>query len=76
LTFNVTGQAQLSTFVGGGAGYDGRDEQFYVVQANLAYRFNPWLMTEAGYNYSKLNSELPNRAYTRDFVYLGVRATY
>jgi hypothetical protein len=76
LTATVMGQAQLSTFVGGGAGYDGRDEQFYVVQCNLSYRFNPWLVTEAGYNYSKLNSELPNRAYTRDFVYLGVRATY
>jgi hypothetical protein len=76
LSANITGQAQLSTFVGGGAGYDGRSEQFYVVQANLTYRFNPWFMTEAGYNYSKLNSELPNRAYTRDFVYLGLRATY
>jgi len=76
LTATVMGQAQLSTFVGGGAGYDGRDEQFYVVQANLSYRFSPWLVTEAGYNYSKLNSELPNRAYTRDFVYFGVRATY
>ncbi len=76
LTASVMGQAQLSTFVGGGIGYDGRDEQFYVVQANLSYRFSPWLVTEAGYNYSKLNSELPNRAYTRDFVYLGLRATY
>jgi hypothetical protein len=76
LTASVMGQAQLSTFVGGGAGYNGRSEQFYVVQANLAYHWNPWLLTEAGYNYDKLNSELQNRAYTRDFVYLGVRATY
>jgi hypothetical protein len=76
LSASIMGQAQLSTFVGGGAGYDGRDDDFFVVQANLTYRFNPWIATEAGYNYSKLNSELPNRAYTRDFVYLGVRATY
>jgi hypothetical protein len=76
LSASVMGQAQLSTFVGGGAGYDGRTEQFYVVQANLAYHFNPWLVTEGGYNFSKLNSDLPNRGYTRDFVYLGVRATY
>jgi hypothetical protein len=76
LSASVTGQAQMSTFVGGGAGYNGRSEEFYVVQANLAYRFNPWWSAEAGYNYSKLNSELPERAYTRDFVYLGVRATY
>ena len=76
LFFNVTGTAQLSTFVGGGNGYDGQDEQFYVVQANFSYRFNPWWLAEAGYNYSKLNTALPQRAYTRDFVYLGVRATY
>jgi Putative beta-barrel porin 2 len=76
LTATVMGQAQLSTFVGGGAGYDGRDEQFYVVQANLSYRFNPWVVGEAGYNFSKLNTDLPDRAYTRNFVYLGVRATY
>jgi hypothetical protein len=76
LTASIMGQAQMSTFVGGGAGYDGREDDFFVVQANLTYHFNPWFMTEAGYNYTKLNSELPNRAYTRDFVYLGVRATY
>jgi hypothetical protein len=62
LTATLSGQAQLSTFVGGGAGYDGRDEQFYVVQANLTYHFTPWFMTEGGYNYTKLNSELPQRA--------------
>jgi hypothetical protein len=76
LSLNVMGQAQLSTFVGGGNGYDDKSDQFFVLQANFSYRFNPWWMAEAGYNYSKLNSDLPNRAYTRDFMYLGVRATY
>ena len=33
-------------------------------------------MAEAGYNYSRLKSDLPFRAYTRDVMYLGLRATY
>ena len=33
-------------------------------------------MTEAGYNYSKLNSDLQFRSYTRDVMYLGIRAVY
>jgi hypothetical protein len=75
-TATVMGQAQFSTFVGGGSGYDGKMDDFYILQVNLAYHFNPWLLTEAGYNYSKLNSDLPSRAYTRDVVYLGFRAMY
>ncbi len=76
LSATLMGEAQLSTFVGGGGGYDGRSEQWFLLEANFSYRFNPWWVAEAGYNYSKLDSDLPNRAYTRDFVYLGVRATY
>jgi hypothetical protein len=76
LTGTVMGQVQLSTFNGGGAGYNGETEQFYILEINLAYHFSPWLLTEAGYNYSNLRSDLPFRAYTRDFMYLGVRATY
>jgi hypothetical protein len=76
LTATVLGQAQMSTFVGGGSGFNGKEEDFFSMQFNLAYHINPWLTTEAGYNYSKLNTELANRAYTRDLMYLGVKATY
>ncbi len=76
LTISVLGQAQLSTFVGGGSSFDNKMDQFFIAQINVAYQWNPWLMTEAGYNYSKLNSDLAFRAYTRDFVYLGLRAMY
>jgi hypothetical protein len=76
ITATVLGQAQLSTFDGGGSGYDGKSEDFYILQINLAYHFSPWFMTEAGYNFSKLKSDLPDRTYTRDFMYLGLRATY
>jgi Putative beta-barrel porin 2 len=76
LTASVMGQAQISDYVGGGPLFDGKSEQFYIVQLNVAYHFNPWLLGEAGYNYSKLNSDLAFREYTRNVVYLGIKATY
>jgi Putative beta-barrel porin 2 len=76
LTASVMGQAQLSTFVGGGPEFDGKEDQFFILQVNFTYHINPWLMTEAGYNYSRLKSDLPDREYARDFMYLGFRATY
>jgi hypothetical protein len=79
-TINAMGQAQWSTFNGGdeaGVGsIDGKSEDFYVIGVNLAYHFNPWFLTEAGYDYSKLNSEIIDRSYTRNQVYLGFRGTY
>jgi hypothetical protein len=76
LTASLLGQAQFSSFNGGGTGYDGRGEDFFIAGGNVAYHFNQFVSTEAGYNYSKLNSDLIDRSYTRNFVYLGVRATY
>jgi hypothetical protein len=76
LTFTAMGQAQLSTFDGGGQGYNGESEEFYILQVNFSYHFNPNWLAEAGYNYSNLRSDLQFRAYTRDFMYLGVRASY
>jgi len=76
LVASVMGQAQISTFVGGGSTYDDKSEDFFILQVSLAYHFNPWLTGEAGYNFSKLKSDLPERSYTRDVMYLGLRATY
>jgi hypothetical protein len=76
LTLSALGQAQFSTFDGGGVGYNGKGEDFFVAGINASYAVNKFVSTEAGYNYSKLNSDLPDRSYTRNFVYLGVRATY
>jgi hypothetical protein len=69
-------QAQYSTFDGGGALYDGQREDFYIGSINFAYHFTPWIIGETGYNYNKLNSDLSYRSYTRNQVYIGVRATY
>jgi len=76
LTLSALGQAQFSEFDGGGLGYNGKGEDFFVAGINANYEINKFVSTEAGYNYSKLNSDLPDRSYTRNFVYLGVRATY
>ncbi|MGZ4973892.1 MAG: outer membrane beta-barrel protein, partial [Limisphaerales bacterium] len=72
---SVLGQYQNSQFNGGGAGISGVGENFFLANLNLAYKINPYLLTEAGYEYNRLDSEF-GRAYTRNRVYLGVRATY
>jgi hypothetical protein len=76
LTLGAMGQAQFSSFNGGGVGFDGKGEDFFVAGVNATYHVNQFVSTEAGYNYSKLNSDLPDRSYTRNFLYIGVRATY
>jgi hypothetical protein len=80
VSISAMGQAQWSLFNGGnelGEGsVDGDSEDFYVFGLNIAYHFNPWFLTEAGYDYSKLNSEIAGRSYTRNQVYLGFRGTY
>jgi len=75
-TVSLTGQLQDSDYVGGGTGYKGKGEDFFVAQLSLAYHFTPWLLAETGYNYSRLTSDLPFREYTRNFVFLGVRGTW
>jgi hypothetical protein len=73
-TASALASAQYSSFNGGTS--NGEEENFYNLNLNLAYHFTLWLTGEAGYAYSKLNTELADRGYTRDMVYLGVRATY
>jgi hypothetical protein len=75
-TASALAQAQYSSFNGGGSTLNGEGEDFYTANLNFAYHFTPWLTGETGYGYSKLNSQLYNRSYTRDIVYVGVRATY
>ena len=76
LTLGAMAQGQFSTFNGGGAFYNGKEEDFYVFNLNLAYHFSPWLIGELGYSYNKLNTALVERGYSRDIVYIGLRATY
>ncbi len=76
LTATILGQAQLSSFNAPGSSYDSEKDAFFILQIKFAYAFSPWLSAEAGYDYNRLKSDLADRSYTRDFMYVGVRATY
>ena len=51
-------------------------DNFFIVAANLSYRINPNWSAETGYNFDRLDSDLGGRSYTRNRVYVGIRATY
>jgi Putative beta-barrel porin 2 len=70
----LTAQYQHSTF-NGGASNNGADD-FYLVGLNLSYQFTRYLSSEIGYNYDLLQSDVANRTYTRNRVYIGVTASY
>ncbi len=72
---SLTGTFQNSTLNAVGKEFDNKTEQFYTVGLNLEYRINPFLSTEIGYNYDKLQSDL-GRDYDRNRVYIGLTASY
>ena len=71
---SITGQFQDSVISGGV--FNDISERFFLVGLNLEYRFNPHLSTHVGYNYDKLDSDITNRGFDRNRVYVGVTATY
>jgi len=71
---SLIGRVQRSEFNNGA--FDGDLDYFVMLGANLEYRFTPNWSTEVGYNYDRLDSDLPFRSFTRNRVYAGVRATY
>ncbi len=81
LTGNVLGEYQHSGFSGksfGAISGVSSSDDYFVASVNLAYRLDRaghW-MAETGYNFDKLESGVVNRAYTRNRVYIGIRATY
>jgi hypothetical protein len=78
ITPNLTGsllvQGQRATFEGGAA--DGDIEYYLISGLNFTYQFNPYLAAEAGYNFDRLDSDDVGRSYTRNRVYIGIRASY
>ncbi len=51
-------------------------ENFYTCGLNLAYLFTQNFSAEVGYNLDRLDTDWADRAYTRNRVYWGVRASY
>ncbi len=74
VTCGLLAQVQHSTFEGGGI--DGDKETFFLSGVNVIYNINEFLSAEAGYNYDRLTSDVADRSYTRNRVYIGIRASY
>jgi hypothetical protein len=73
---NLNGSAQSSRFNGGGSDFDGKTEQFYEFGANLEYVFNANFSAHVGYDFTRLDSDISDRSYTRNKVYIGATASY
>ncbi|HTL58433.1 MAG TPA: outer membrane beta-barrel protein [Candidatus Limnocylindrales bacterium] len=71
---HVTAQYQNSKYNGGTA--DGKSDNFFLAGVELEYRFNQWIAAHAGYDFDRLDSDLPFRSFSRNRVYIGVTASY
>jgi hypothetical protein len=65
---------QDSSFQGGLN--DSSNDQFLMLGVNLTYMINRHVSCELGYNLSNLDSDIDNRGYDRNRVYIGVTASY
>lgn len=74
ITATVNGTIQDSEFRGGQA--NNETEVLYLIGLNLAYAFNEHFSTEIGYNFDKVDSDIVERSYDRNYVYIGVTAAY
>jgi predicted porin len=73
-TANIIGQYQNAEFSEGA--FDNDKDKLYLIGVNLDYALTKYFGLEAGYNYDKLDSDVPNRSYNRNRFYFGIRATY
>ncbi len=73
---HASAQYQDSQFHGGGATIDGKSETFFTVSGGLDYQITANLSAEASYSYDDLSSNLLARGYSRNRVFLGIRASY
>ena len=67
-------QYQYSVFNGGPS--NDETDNFYMLGLGLAYQFNTHLSAETGYNFDLLSSDLAGRNYSRNQVFVGVKAFY
>lgn len=74
LTSSLLAQYQRASFEGGPA--DDESEHFLLAGVNFSYQINQFLAAETGYNFDRLDSDINGRSFTRNRVYVGVRATY
>jgi hypothetical protein len=79
---SLIGQFQYSSFSGGfhntnpALNANSEAERYYLLGLNLSYQFTPHFSGEVGYNYDKLDSDIPGRTFDRNRVYIGVTGSY
>jgi hypothetical protein len=73
---NLNGTVQRSEFNGGGSEFNGNTEYFYEFGASLEYMFNEHFSAHVGYDFDHLDSELAQRSYSRNKVYVGATASF
>jgi hypothetical protein len=71
---NLLAQFQNSTYYGGRL--DGQADNYYLIGLSLQYRFTPNFSAEVGYNYDDVRSDIANRSYDRNRIYVGVTGSY
>jgi hypothetical protein len=76
LTGSLNATAQHAKYNGGGVGFDGQTFIYYQLGLDLSYQFTRNLSGHIGYNFDKIDSDLANRSYDRNRVYLGVTAGF
>jgi hypothetical protein len=77
LRASLLGQYQNSAFSGAfNATYKDQTEDYFSAGLNLEYTINQYLAAETGYNFDRLSSDLASRSFTRNRVYIGLRASY
>jgi hypothetical protein len=70
----LIGSWQYSTFQEGA--FANQSDSLYSFGLNLAYSFTDHLSGEIGYNFDDVQSDINQRGYTRNRVYIGVTASY
>jgi hypothetical protein len=74
LNGGLTGTFQSSTFRGGPS--DGETDDIFALGLQFVYQFDQYFSAQAGYNYDRVESNIPGRPYDRNRVFLGVSASY
>jgi len=72
----LNGSINDSKYNGGGPLVDNQHQLYFRVGVDLAYEFTRNFSGHIGYNYDKLESDLPGRDYDRNRVYLGLTAGF